>query len=257
MILRLSDALSRGLVVIAALGVAVSLSFFAVRFAVAADKAEGSSTSELQLAVRLEPSNPEYWFALGHFQQFNLEDPDPAKSLESLRTAVALDPQYTDAWLDLGTAYELQGDAAPAREAYAQAMRSYPASAEVSWRYGNFLLRQGDLTASFAEMKNALLADPKRSGAAFSRLYRADPNIDEILSKVLPPIPSAYTQVIAEATASRQLAVAQTVWMHLMELHPTLELRDFDRLSEALVQEKQFDAARQVWDEGSSTMNLP
>src|SRR5277367_6146757 len=149
MILRLSDSLSRGLVLVAAVVVAIALSFFALRSAIASQASQGTTAKEMQFAVRLEPRNPDYWFALGHFQQFNLEEPDPDKSLVSLQKAVEILPQYTDAWLDLGTAYELQGDASAAREAYKKAKETYPASAEVSWRYGNYLLRQGDLPGAF------------------------------------------------------------------------------------------------------------
>ncbi|MDR9830355.1 tetratricopeptide repeat protein, partial [Vibrio sp. FNV 38] len=92
------------------------------------------------MATRLEPRNPEYWYRLGHEQQFNLEQPDVTVSLDSYQKAVQLNPGYTDAWLDLGTAYELNGNAAAARDAFERAKKSYPASADVAWRYGNFLL---------------------------------------------------------------------------------------------------------------------
>src|SRR5271169_6194994 len=103
MILRLSDALSRGLVVIAALVVALLLSFFGLWTAVAQLAAEKETAAGLEFASRLEPGNPEYWYHLGHFQEFNLEQPDSASATASFRRAISLDPQYTEAWLDLGT----------------------------------------------------------------------------------------------------------------------------------------------------------
>ena len=105
MILRLADSLSRGLVVLVSLLVALGLSFFAVRTAVASFAAEKETKQGLERAVQLEPRNPDYWFRLGHYQQFNLEQPDFAGSVESYQKAVKLNPGYTEAWLDLGTAY--------------------------------------------------------------------------------------------------------------------------------------------------------
>ena len=99
----------------------------------------------LETAIRLEPNNPEYWYRFGHFQQFNLEQPDSSLAEFYFRRAIALNPLSADAWLDLGTSYELDGKIRAAREAFLQAKLSYPSSAEVSWRYGNFLLRAGDL----------------------------------------------------------------------------------------------------------------
>src|SRR5215469_2349889 len=257
MILRLSDSLSRVLLVSGALVVALWLSFFGVRSGVAGRMAEGASGQELALAVRLEPKNPEYWYRLGHYQQFNLEQPDVTASLASYQKAVRLDPGHTEAWLDLGTAYELNGDIAAARDAFEHAKKSYPASADVAWRYGNFLLRQGDLEGAFAELKLTLKSDPRRAGAVFSRVYRADPNINGILNDLLPPVPEAYISAIAEAVDSHQLAVAETMWMRLLTLKPKLELWDFNKLVSALLNNGDYAAARRVWAQGTATMSLP
>jgi hypothetical protein len=257
MILRLSDSLLRGLVVFAALLVGVWLCFFSIRAGIAERAGEGDSAKQLSLAVRLEPGNPEYWYRLGHYQQFNLEQPDALASIESYQKAVTLDSGYADAWLDLGTAYELNGDVAAARDAFLHAKQAYPASAEVAWRYGNFLLRQGSLPEAFEELRRALKADPRRAGSAFSRAYRADPHIDEILNNLLPAEPTAYIDAIAEAADSQQLAVAQTIWMRLMKLNPHLKIWEFKKLVSALMANGDYEAAQQVWEQGTSTMNLP
>lgn len=257
MILRLSDSLSRGMLVVAAVLVALGLSFFGIRAAIARQAADRSTEKGLQLAVRLEPANPEYWYLLGRYQQFNLEQPDAALAEASYRKAIALNPLNTDAWLDLATAYELDGDSAGAAAAYLQARKSYPSSADVSWRYGNFLLRQGQRVQAYTEMRRAIEADPHRAALAFSRAYRSNPNIDEILQQLLPAKPNVYVAVISEAVGARQLAAAQTVWMQLITLRPRLSIQDVDQLVSALLQAGDLAAARRVWDQGVATMNLP
>jgi len=257
MILRLSDSLARGIVVAVALAVGLWLSFFSIRAAVARYAAYGDSERRLQLAVRLEPNDAVNWYLLGRHQQYNLENPDSVTAEASYKKALALNPLYTDAWLELGTTYELDGNFDEARAAYLQARKSYPASADVSWRYGNFLLRQGDRAPAYTELRRAIEADPRRAAAAFSRAYRSNPNIDEILEQLLPAKQSVYADVISEAVGAKQLAVAQTVWGRLIALHPRLEIRDVDRLTGALLAEKDYSAARRVWDQGTDTMNLP
>lgn len=257
MILRLSDSLSRGLVVAAALLVGLWLSFFGLRAAIASYGAEGDTAKRLESAVRLEPGNPAYWYTLGRYQQYNLEQPDSAMAEESYRKAVALNPLATDAWLDLGTAYELEGKSEEAREAYLQAKKSYRTSADVSWRYGNFLLRAGKLPQAYAELRRAIEGDPRRAAAAFSRAYRANPDMDQILGQLLPGNQRVYVDVIAEAADSNQLAVAKIVWAQLLALHPRLRIRDFDQLVSELLFAGEFTEARQVWDQGVGTMNLP
>jgi tetratricopeptide (TPR) repeat protein len=257
MILRLSESLSRGLVLVASLALASALSYYGIRMAIAQVESEGQTSKQLERATRLEPKNPEYWFRLGHFQQFNLEDPDSTKAAVSFQKAISILPSYTDAWLELATTDELNGQAAEAREAYVKAKQSYPSSAEVAWRYGNFLLREGDLPEAYEELRRALQADPLRAAATFSRVYRADPNIDGILDNVLPATKPVYVDVIAEAAGSGQLAVARTVWTRLLDLQPELTIRDFDPLVSRLIEAKDDDAARRVWEQGTSRMNLP
>src|SRR5208337_682498 len=143
--------------------------------------------------------------------------------------------------------------------AYLQAKKSYPVSADVSWRYGNFLLREGQQAQAYAELRRAMEADPKRAAAAFSRAYRSNPNIDELLDQLLPPKQSVYVDVIWEALSARQLAVAKTVWARLLTIHPAppLEMREVDYFVAVLLQEGEFNEARQVWEQGTATMKLP
>ena len=155
--------------------------------AIARYGSEGETAKRLELAVRLEPDNPAYWYTLGRYQQYNFEQQDSALAEESYRKAIALNPDATDAWLDLATAYELDGKTEEAREAYLQAKKSYPASADVSWRYGNFLLRQGERAAVVCGITPCDRGGPHRAAAAFSRAYRSNPNIDELLAQLLAP----------------------------------------------------------------------
>ncbi len=257
MILRLSDSLARALIVVAALLTGLWLSFFGIRTAVARYGAEGQTARRLELAVRLEPDNPEYWYALGSYQQYNFQQPDPVSAENSYREAIALDPIDTEAWLDLATAYELDGKPEEAREAYLQAKKSYPISADVAWRYGNFLLREGQLAQAYPELRRAVEADPGRAAAAFSRAYRTNPNIDELLAELLPARQNVYVDVIWEALGAKQLAVAKTVWARLLTLHPHLEMRGVQSFVSELMNAGEFTEARQVWDQGVATMNLP
>lgn len=256
MLLRLSDSLSRGLLVAAALLVGLWLSFFGIRAAIAHHDSEEETAKRLEAAVHLEPNNPDYWYTLGRYQQYNLEQPDALSAEDSYQKAIALNPDDTEAWLDLATAYELDGKTKEARDAYLQAKKSYPVSAEVSWRYGNFLLRQGQLPQAYQELRRALDEDGTRAAAAFSRVYRSNSNIDEVLAQLLPPNPGIYVAVIGEALSAKQLDVAKIVWARLLTLHPQLKFDDFEGLVFQLQQAGEFAEARRVWEQGTSTMNL-
>jgi tetratricopeptide (TPR) repeat protein len=257
MILRLSDSLSRGLIVVSSVLLGLWLSFYGIRAAIARNGAEANTANGFRLAVRLEPENPSYWHFLGRYQQYNSEEPNSVMAIESYRKAIALNPLATNAWLDLAMAYELDGKLDQARDAYLGAKKSYPGSAEVSWRYGNFLLREGQQVEAYTELRRAIEAKPGYAATAFSRAYRSNPNLDEILQQLLPAKQSVYVDVIRETADSNQLAVAQTVWSRLIALHPRLAIREVDGLVSELLQAGDLSTARRVWDQGVATMNLP
>src|SRR5258708_13185526 len=160
MILHLTDSRTRGLVVVATLLIGLWLTFFGLRAAIARYGYEGVTEERMKLAVRLEPGNPAYWDRLGRYQQYNLEERDSASAQQSFRKAIALNPLDTNAWLGLATDYELEGRNAEARKAYLQAAKTYPTSADVSWRYGTFLLLQGDPPEPFRAMRRDIKRNP-------------------------------------------------------------------------------------------------
>ena len=257
MILRVSESHSRALVVLVAIAIAAPLSYYSVRMAWAAYEAERETADGFRKAVDLEPSNPNYWYWLGHFEQFNLEQPDSSRAEFCFQRAVALNPVYTNAWLDLGTNYESEGNTKAAREAFLRAKLSYPSSPEVSWRYGNFLLLERDLPTAYSELQLAVRRDPRFAAAAFSRCYRVNPDIDAILNQALPAEPGVYVDVLGEAARSKQLAVAQKVWDRLLLMHARLHFQDFDPYVSELLAAGRATDARRVWDEGVATMTLP
>src|SRR5271156_1632891 len=187
MVLRLSSATARLTLVFIAFILATMLSYSSIRNALATYDSGLETQAGYERAAQLEPLDPEHWFLLGRYWQYNLEDPDVQRAISAYRTSLALDPRDASVWLDLATAYESQGDLRDAREAFLQAKRVYPVSAEVSWRYGNFLLRQNELPAAYAEIRQAVSVDPKRAAEAFSRCWRVDPDIQAILDHALPP----------------------------------------------------------------------
>src|SRR5580704_19497356 len=186
MILRISSPAVRILLVLLASMIVVALSFSGVRNALAAHDAGLNTPEGYELATRLEPDDARNWYLLGRYWQYNLEDPDSQRAIRAYQTALSFDPYSADTWLDLGTAYETEGDTAAARNAFVQAKHVYPLSPEVSWRYGNFLLRRGEPDAAFAQIKQAVEADPKRAAAAFALSMRFEPSVDSVLQHVLP-----------------------------------------------------------------------
>lgn len=255
MLLRLPNSAARLAVVCVAFTLATTLAYSSIRNARAVHQAALGTRSGYETAVRLEPANPENWYVLGRYWQYTLDEPDAPRAIENYRHSLSLNPHSADTWLDLAAVYESTGDLSNARDAFLQAKRAYPASGAVAWRYGNFLLRQDEISPAFAEIRRAVYADPKRSAEAFSRCWRVAPDVNAILDSVLPPDRDGYLAVIRELGASDQLAAALTVWHRLVDLRPSFRLNDAIPFSDLLIQRQHIDDAHHVWDDALRLSN--
>lgn len=249
MILRLSSTAHRVALVLVSFLVAMFLSFFSIRNAMAVHYASLQTAASLERAATLEPADPRNWYLLGRYWQYNLEDPDQQRAIRSYRTALSLNPAAWETWLDLAVAYESESNPIEARDAFLRAKKVYPLSAEVSWRYGNFLLRQGELDPAFTEMRLAVEGDPKRAAEAFSRSLRAAPSVETALDRILPPISEAYVDVIRDQSEDGHTSNALKVWDRLVTLHPRISLYDSFPLVGALMNERRIAEAGRVWNQ--------
>src|SRR5260370_4113737 len=249
MIVRVSSNAQRAVVFAASFAAALALSYFSIRNALAAHYVGLQTGQSFERAVQLEPSDPQNWYLLGRYWQYNLEDPEAARATHSYLTALSLNPASWEIWLDLATVYETESNPGAARDPFLRAKKIYPLSAEVSSRYGNFLLRQGERDPAAIEMRLAVAADPKRGAEAFSRALRAGFDIETVLDRVFPPISDAYLDVIRDQTADRHTDNALKVWDRLASLHPRISMFDSFPLVGALMTGERIAEASRVWDQ--------
>jgi hypothetical protein len=249
MVLRLANPVARLSLVVVAVVLTAAFAFFGIRNARADHQADLGTLAGYQRATQLEPSNPQNWYLLGHFLQYGAEEADTKGAIAAYLKSLDLDPRSADTYLDLATAYETEDDIANARNAFLNAKRVYPLSGEVAWRYGNFLLRQAELPEAFAQIHQAVLLDPKYGGQAFSRSWRADPDIDLILNSVLPADPNVYLAALRELEPTREVAPAMAIWPRLVALHPHLKLNDVFFLTDMLIAAQHTADAWQVWND--------
>jgi len=248
--LRLSTSAERMVVLGVAILIAAFLCFFSMRVAWAAHLAALGTEFGLEHATRLEPDNSEYWLELGRFWQYNLDNSDSQRAIAAYRKALANDPHSAEAYINLATAYESENDTAAARENFLRAKKAYPVSAEVSWRVGNFFLRQGDLDDAFHEIRESVQADPSRGAEAFSRSIRVEPNIKTVLDRALPDSPTVYLDIIHDLSDEGRTTEALIVWDRLVATQPTLSLLEIYPLVNALRSKREYTEATRVWQLG-------
>src|SRR2546427_1101322 len=236
---------------------ALLLSYLGLRNAFAAHDLGLDTRAGYERAVRLEPANARNWYLLGRSYLYDIEQPDPARAIEALGKAVAVDPYSAEALVDLATAYDGDGETARAREAFLAAQRVYPLSADVCWSYGNFLLRQGEQDAAFREIRKAVELEPKRADEAFSRALRVQPDANILLDKAVPSATAAYLPILHSLSGAGDLNNAQLVWNRLIALHQQVPMSEMVYFIIELVHQFRTADAARAWTQAVSIMKNP
>src|SRR6202795_5170797 len=109
----------------------VALSFLGIRAALAAHYVSLNTRAGFETAVRLEPNDPDMWYFLGRYWQYDPVEADTGRATRAYRTSLGLTPLSAYTWLDLASAYETEGKIAAARKAFLEAKHLYPVSSEV------------------------------------------------------------------------------------------------------------------------------
>lgn len=217
------------------------------KHALASHYAASSNPENWERAARIEPDNPETWYRLGRFRQLDFDNADIPLAISYYRRAIQLNPRSPYYKLDLAGALEMAGNNGEADSYFRAAQAAYPISAEVSWKYGNFLLRQNRLPEAYAEIHRGVMVDPSLIPLAVSRVWHSDPDIHVLLDQVLPDTAEAYSQALAFLTDAKDPTAALEVWHRLIATDPHTDLKWVFMLTDMLVTQEKFGEAETVW----------
>jgi tetratricopeptide (TPR) repeat protein len=246
---KLNHPLERWIAVSAAALVSALLAFTAIPIWRADALASRHTENGWARAAELEPGNGEYWYDLGLFHRLDFDHADLRKSIAELQRALTDDPRSAYYWIDLGDTYEAVGDAEAARDAFQNAHRSFPASGEVHWRFGNFLLRQGQNNSAFAEIHSALVSDPRLTELAISRIWRATNDEHALLDSVLPNTDAALTKALEFFGNAGETDAAMAAWQKIVAAARPEPLKLSFTLIDLLANRQRSSGAAKVWSE--------
>ena len=200
-------------------------------------------------AANLEPGNAEYWHRLGLFEQWDMEGDDLQRAVRYYQKASEVNPRSDIYWMDLAGACEMLGETSRAREAYEKAKLDHPVSPEVSWRYGSFLLRQGDTAKAYAEFRVALMRDPELETSAIAQSWKAGASASQILNEILPAQSEYYLVAMDFFLSQQQDAAALLIWNRLLDLKQPFEIQQAVPLVNDLIAQDRAAEARGVWQQ--------
>jgi len=251
--LALVGPLRRTLLLAAVLLVAGMPVYFAAKISLAERLSASSRVEDWERAAQLEPGNFRPWTRLGWFYHYDIEQFDLRRAVANYQRGLEANARSVLLRMELAAAYEAGNEPARAREAYEQALRHHPISSEVRWKYGNFLVRQGELTEAFAEIRRALEWDSSRARLAVSVCWRASGDAERILKEALPRQQHSYMAALEYFLADKNVEASLAAWKYLLALHEPVDVRRVLPLAEELLRRKRFNEARQVWEQALVT----
>jgi tetratricopeptide (TPR) repeat protein len=252
--IALNSSPRKNLLIAAAAVLCLLYVLLAGRLFVASVFGEKPELASLQRAARLDPGDAEYHNHLGRY--YALVSRDPAAALEPYRAAVQLNPHSARYWFDLASAYQVLGDTSNQSSALAHAIDADPTTPDVAWEAANFYLVQGDNEKAMREFHVVLANEPTLANLAIQFCWRINPDVDSLLRDVVPANPDAYIAFLDLLMSKQETAATAKVWAALMATPKTFELRYVYQYLQYLIDHKDVDQARLVWQQAAPRFGL-
>ena len=220
---------------------------FALRAFLAAHLAATPNLSNLNRAIRLEPSNAEYRELLG--RNLALSGASLDEAISDYRTAIHLDPYEARYWLDLAGAYQVAGRTSEQGESVEHAVEADPTTPHVAWEAANFFLVQGDQERALRYFRVVLANDPEAVDSALQLCWRATGDANRILDQALPRRPDLYLSFLRLLISKQEVAAAENVWNHLIALHQEFSTKLAFPYFRLLIAKQEVAAAQTAWQQ--------
>ena len=224
------------------------------RLFVASAYGDKPELGSLRRAATLDPNNADYRNRLGRYHA--LVDRDPAAAIDPYLAAVRLNPHSARYWFDLASAYQVLGDTANQTTALEHAIAADPTTPDVAWEAANFYLVQGENEKALREFRVVLENEPTLAGLAIQFCWRIEPDVDALLRDVVPANSTAYIAFLNLLMTKQETAATAKVWAALMTTSESFELRNVYQYFQYLLDHKDVDQARLVWQQAAPRFGL-
>ena len=208
--------------------------------------------ARLQLAARLDPGNADYPYRLGRYELLAAQSPQTA--IPWLETATRLNPHAAKYWLDLAIARQSMGDTDSERPALEHALAADPHTPDVAWQAANLYLAQGSSDAAMREFRVVMENDPSLTPQAISLCWKMKPDIDSLLSSVMPS--SVDPPFLEFLVANNQPEAAAKVWDKMFSIQQPLDRPILFGYMRYLIAHQEVSQASIVWQQAANLAGL-
>src|SRR5207253_6510758 len=204
------------------------------------------SPTSVQAAIQWDRDNPQYHDALGTLTNFYGETKNLDASVASYESATRLSPYDAHFWSDLGAAYDWAGRTNDALSAFKRALRLFPNSPEINWRFANFAFRTRRIPEALDALQVVLVGNSAAHRDVF-RLAASATRDNRAILQMLPPQASVFFDYLNFEMEAGNVTAAEQVWLWLLQLKLPFDLRQAFPYLDALIQHHEPDRLVAAW----------
>jgi tetratricopeptide (TPR) repeat protein len=208
----------------------------------------------LRMAAWLEPGNADYRNHLGRY--YDLVARDPAAAAGYYQAAVQLNPHSARYWFDLASVYQVLGDTANQTAALEHAIQADAMTPDVAWEAANLYLVRGEDEKALREFSVVLANDASLAAAAIQFCWHINPDVDALLSNVVPRTAAANLALLNLLETKNDTASSAKAWDALMATGQPFDVRQVFDYVKFLVLHKDADQAARVWQQSAPRFGL-
>jgi tetratricopeptide (TPR) repeat protein len=205
------------------------------------------SKESLLKATQALPSNPDPFYKLGLFYQWDILNIDLKDSLNYIWKAIEQNPLDQEYWLNLARIYQRRGNNKASERALENAILVFPTGYQGRWVSGNLLLQQGAFEKALPHFSYILANYPNQSPMVYDVLGKAIDDSDFILEKLVPKDSVSLKQYLSYLYEAGDRESVQKAWQkrdlfaYQPDRNETLRHIDF------LISHGELNEAFQVW----------
>jgi tetratricopeptide (TPR) repeat protein len=204
------------------------------------------SPTSVEAAIQWERDNPQYYDALGTLTHFYGTPKNLDASVAFYESAKRLSPYDAHFWSDLGSAYDWAGRANDALSAFKRALRLFPNSPEINWRFANFAFRTHRIPEALDALQVVLVGNIPAHRDVF-RLAVSATRDNRAILQMLPPQASVFFDYLNFEMEAGNVTTAEQVWLRLLQLKLPFDLRQAFPYLDALIQHREPGRLVAAW----------
>jgi hypothetical protein len=214
------------------------------------------SKENLLKAIQVNPSNPDPFYKLGLFYQWDIQNIDLKESVHYFLGAIERNPLEQEYWINLARIFQRTGEKHASEQSLEKAIQVFPAGYQGRWVTGNLFLQQGEFEKALLHFSYLLNHYPNQSPMVYDVLRKAA-NSDFILEKVVPKNPVSFRQYLSYLYGEEDKESAQEAWQKRDSFDFKPDRNETLQHIEFLIARNELNEAYSIWkarlhDEGLS-----